>query len=75
MIGEGSTLSKAPSPYSCYEPSDSVFCDGHSIAHSIEQISADFLKVDYSSHYSALHRLVRRGGVATTGETRRVIVG
>jgi PadR family transcriptional regulator PadR len=38
---------------------------GHTIARSIEQTSEDVLQVDHGSLYPALHRLQRRGWIAS----------
>lgn len=39
---------------------------GHAIATSIEKTSEDILKIDHGSLYPALHRLRRRGWIAST---------
>jgi len=38
---------------------------GHAIAHSIERATEDVLKIDHGSLYPALHRLTRRGWIAS----------
>src|SRR6201998_126800 len=42
---------------------------GHAIAKSIEYNSGDVLQVDQGSLYPALHRLIRRGWIASEGGT------
>jgi transcriptional regulator len=47
---------------------------GHSIAKAIERTSDDVLRVEQGSLYPALHRLIRRGWIATeegTSENNR----
>ena len=47
---------------------------GHAIAHDIEQTTDDVLKIDHGSLYPALHRLQRRGWIASkwgTSENNR----
>jgi PadR family transcriptional regulator len=40
-------------------------CHGHAIAKSIEQTSEDVLQVEQGSLYPALHRLLKRGWIAS----------
>lgn len=40
-------------------------CHGHAIAKSIEQNSEDVLQVEQGSLYPALHRLLKRGWIAS----------
>jgi PadR family transcriptional regulator PadR len=40
-------------------------CHGHAIAKSIEQTSEDVLQVEQGSLYPALHRLIKRGWIAS----------
>jgi len=42
---------------------------GHGIAHSIQDTSRDALRVDHGSLYPALHRLERRGWIASSWGT------
>ena len=47
---------------------------GHAIAHTIERTTDDVLKIDHGSLYPALHRLLRRGWIASkwgTSENNR----
>lgn len=38
---------------------------GHAIVHTIERTTEDVLKIDHGSLYPALHRLLRRGWIAS----------